>query len=88
MNVARAILHQQQRLGSELQTGLNGKIHDLIAELRSLFAETVPGRVDCFGSMLCFELRENSNLLFYHTIQNGLYVWEGRSCCLSTACTD
>jgi glutamate-1-semialdehyde aminotransferase len=38
-----------------------------------------------FGSLLRFQNLDKQHPLFYQLLQNGVYVWEGRTCFLSPA---
>jgi glutamate-1-semialdehyde aminotransferase len=54
--------------------------------LNSFFdCEAAPIQVAHFGSLFRFTFRGNLDLFFYHLLNQGLYIWEGRNCFLSTA---
>ena len=51
----------------------------------------MPIRVANFGSlfrMLVAREFKYVDIFFYHLVQNGVFVWEGRNCFLSLAHTD
>ncbi len=88
MAVSQAVLRKLAEEGPQLQATLNQKTQDLVEELNAHFTTmAIPGRVVSFGSIFRFEFQSNADILFYHLIQNGIYVWEGRACFLSTAHT-
>ncbi|MBN6039850.1 non-ribosomal peptide synthetase/type I polyketide synthase [Amycolatopsis sp. 195334CR] len=91
----RAVLEEMRRRGPGLQEDLSNRVAALAARLDTMFTEAgVPIRVAQFGSL--FRLRflneaPSSELVeLFHTmlVAQGLYIWEGRNCFLSTAHTD
>jgi glutamate-1-semialdehyde aminotransferase/acyl carrier protein len=88
MAAACAVL---RRLRDEpgLQAALNERTGRFAAALNAtLAAEGVPIEAVCFGSIFTFRVPRNlpeSDLFFYHLLEKGIYVWEGRICYLSTA---
>jgi amino acid adenylation domain-containing protein len=60
--------------------------------LNAYFEERrVPVRMASFGSSFMFIFSREvpfKDLFFYHLLEKGVYVWEGRACYLSTAHTD
>jgi glutamate-1-semialdehyde aminotransferase/acyl carrier protein len=88
MAAACAVL---RRLRDErgLQAALNERTGRFAAALNAtLAAEGVPIEVVCFGSIFTFRVPRNSpaaDLFFYHLLEKGIYIWEGRICYLSTA---
>lgn len=89
MAAARAVLKRLKDEGPGLQQTLNSKTSSLAAELNTFFvAEEVPIRIDHFGSLFRFAFHGNLDLLFYHLMEKGIYIWEGRNCFLSTAHTE
>lgn len=86
MASARAVLEEIKRRGPELQAGLNRRTQALAETLNAFFeVAEAPIRVDHFGSLFRFSYSGNQDLLFYHLLEQGIYVWEGRNCFLSTA---
>jgi natural product biosynthesis luciferase-like monooxygenase protein/amino acid adenylation domain-containing protein len=89
MASARAVLSHLKERGPSLQAGLNDRTSRLAATLNEHFArEEMPIRVAHFGSLFRFNYTGNLDLLFYHLLTKGVYVWEWRNCFLSTAHTD
>ncbi|MBW4630832.1 MAG: aminotransferase class III-fold pyridoxal phosphate-dependent enzyme [Iphinoe sp. HA4291-MV1] len=90
MAVAWAALNHIKNSGSKLQEKLNQRTTQLVETLNSYFQQKqVPIKVVNFGSLFRFNCQTQlSNLLFYHLLEKGIYVWEGRTLYLSTAHTD
>ncbi|NMG07611.1 type I polyketide synthase [Brasilonema sp. UFV-L1] len=90
MAVAWAALNHIKNRGAKLQEELNQRTTQLAKTLNSYFEQKqVPIRVVHFGSLFRFNCQTQlSNLLFYHLLEKGIYVWEGRTLYLSTAHTD
>jgi glutamate-1-semialdehyde aminotransferase len=89
MAAARAVLQHLKQQGVALQQQLNHSTSRLAATLNAYFeAENVPIELVHFCSLFRFASTENIDLLFYHLLEKGIYVWEGRNCFLSTAHTD
>jgi natural product biosynthesis luciferase-like monooxygenase protein/amino acid adenylation domain-containing protein len=95
---ARAVLGQLRADGPGLQQSLNQRTSRLTGELNACFAaEGAPLSMATFGSFFRFAAAGNlsfvyqpieADLFFHHLILRGVYVWEGRTCFLSTAHTD
>ncbi|HLM55061.1 MAG TPA: MupA/Atu3671 family FMN-dependent luciferase-like monooxygenase, partial [Pyrinomonadaceae bacterium] len=89
MASARAVLRHLKERGPSLQAELNERTARLAATLNEHFArEEMPIRIAHFGSLFRFNYTGNLDLLFYHLLTKGVYVWEWRNCFLSTAHTD
>ncbi|NES85718.1 MAG: aspartate aminotransferase family protein [Moorea sp. SIO2B7] len=98
MATARATLKHLKSSGAELQEQLNQRTSQLATTLNSYFErEGVSIRVIHFASVFRFTFSGNASevyvpidldLLFYHLIEKGVYIWEGRTCFLSTAHTE
>jgi amino acid adenylation domain-containing protein len=92
MAAACAVLRHIQQQGPSLYDELNARTDRLVAALRHVIAEEeAPVRVEACGSRFTFRLDDHApfaNLLFHHLLQQGMYIWEGRGCFLSTAHTD
>ncbi|MBW4644887.1 MAG: aminotransferase class III-fold pyridoxal phosphate-dependent enzyme [Goleter apudmare HA4340-LM2] len=98
MAAARAVLRHMRMQGGKLQQQLNQQTAQLAATLNAFFKqESVPIEVTYFASFFRFTYAGNTNefylplefeLLFYHLIEKGVYIWEGRTCFLSTAHTE
>ena len=95
---ASAVLEYLTHAGPLLQEQLNARTTALANRLNELFvAAEVPIKVSHFGSMFRFAWLENASYVhqplemdfFYANLNlRGVYVWEGRTCFLSTAHTD
>ncbi|HEU5377686.1 MAG TPA: aminotransferase class III-fold pyridoxal phosphate-dependent enzyme [Ktedonobacteraceae bacterium] len=87
-----ATLQKMQEVGPALQAQLNQRTTQLVATLNSFFrAEDVPIHVVHGGSLFDFIFAQEfrfSDLFFYALVEKGIYVWEGRTCFLSTAHSD
>jgi natural product biosynthesis luciferase-like monooxygenase protein/amino acid adenylation domain-containing protein len=89
MASARAVLGHLKERGASLQSELNERTSRFAATLNEHFARAeMPVRVAHFGSLFRFNYTGNMDLLFYHLLTKGVYVWEWRNCFLSTAHTD
>lgn len=89
MAAALAVLKELEREDGKLQTRLNDRTTELVCTLNTLFAEEqAPIRVTSFGSLFRFEFTANLDLFFYHMLEKGIYIWEWRTCFLSTAHTE
>ena len=85
---SRAVLKYLKEQGPQLQERLNERTDDFVAKLNTFFEEQqLELRVVNFGSLFRFAFKGNMDLLFYHLLDKGVYVWEGRTCFLSTAHT-
>ena len=92
MAAAFAALTHLKNSGPQLQEGLNQKTQYLADTLNRYFEqEHVPIHIANCGSLFRFV---NTNevkymdLFFYHLLEKGIYVWEGRNCFISTAHTN
>jgi len=89
MATAHAVLTHLKAAGPALQETLNARTARLAEALDREFARRGAAvRVARFGSMFRFQVSENLDPFFYGLIEKGLYVWEGRTCFLSSAHTD
>ncbi|MCD9188130.1 MAG: aminotransferase class III-fold pyridoxal phosphate-dependent enzyme [Pyrinomonadaceae bacterium] len=91
MAAMRAILRHLKQEGSKLQEKLNAVTTALVNRLNAFFRqEELPISVVQCGSLFRFNLSRNiflGDLFFYHLIEKGVYIWEGRNCFVSTAHT-
>lgn len=95
MSAARAVLKHLKMYGSALQEQVNQRTSRLAETLNTYFSEEgLPIQVWYCGSVFRFVLLGNfsylhqpleMDLLVHHLIEKGVYIWEGRSCFLSTA---
>ncbi|WP_193199909.1 non-ribosomal peptide synthetase/type I polyketide synthase [Nostoc sp. MG11] len=98
MVAARAVLKYLKMQGTALHEQLNQRTSRLAETLNAYFeAQKIPIKVLYCGSILRFTFLGNisylyqpleMDLLFYHLAQKGIYIWEARSCFLSTAHTE
>ncbi|MDP9587245.1 UNVERIFIED_ORG: amino acid adenylation domain-containing protein [Burkholderia contaminans] len=89
MAAALAVLDKIEQEGPALQAALNERTAQIAETLNAFFAEAeAPIKVTWFGSMFRFEFTENLDLFFYHMLEKGIYIWEWRTCFLSTAHTE
>jgi amino acid adenylation domain-containing protein/non-ribosomal peptide synthase protein (TIGR01720 family) len=89
MTAADAVLTRLAAAGPELQAGLNHTTEQLAGRLNLVFESAgVPIRMVHFGSLFRFELSGEHELLNYHLIDKGVYIWEGRNCFISSAHTE
>ena len=89
MAAAEAVLTHLQAQGPALQQQLNARTAAFCERLDRQFADAgVPIRTVHFASLFRFEFADNTEILNYHLLNNGVFVWEGRNCFLSTAHTD
>ncbi|MGB7923762.1 MAG: aminotransferase class III-fold pyridoxal phosphate-dependent enzyme, partial [Pyrinomonadaceae bacterium] len=91
MAAARAVLKRIKEDGSALYTELNRRTAHLAETLNDYFErQDVPLRLSNFGSLFriggSFQLTfpDGMDLLFYHLIEKGIYIWEGRNWFIST----
>lgn len=97
MTSCHAVLNEMINRGPKLQETLNQKTDKMISIFNEVFnAHHVPLQAKNFGSF--FRIAQQGNLsfvyqpleldiFFYHLIEKGVYVWEGKTCFLSTAHT-
>jgi natural product biosynthesis luciferase-like monooxygenase protein len=94
MAAAKAVLLELKRSGPELFARLNSQTEHLAQRLNRVFEQAqAPIQTVRFGSLfrlggpLQLMATDALDLLYYHLIHNGVYVWEGRNWFLSTAHT-
>lgn len=86
---SKAVLLHMKMMGPGLQRKLNQRTSELVRRLNELFAaEQVAIRVVHYGSLFRFSFTGNMDIFFYHLLNRGVYIWEGRTCFLSTVHTD
>ncbi|HEU0052126.1 MAG TPA: aminotransferase class III-fold pyridoxal phosphate-dependent enzyme, partial [Longimicrobium sp.] len=92
MAAAHAVLTHLRERGPALYDELHARTARLVAALRAVLEEEgVPIRIRHAASMFRFVFSPGDpfvDLLFYHLLERGIYVWEGRGCFVSTAHTD
>ena len=97
MSSVLAVMTYFDKTGDQDHRILNHNIDLLKTDLNAFFEkESVPIRMVNFGSFFRFSLDGNLSftfqpldldLFFYHLIFHGVYVWEGKTCFISTAHT-
>ncbi|MFG1425019.1 amino acid adenylation domain-containing protein [Roseixanthobacter glucoisosaccharinicivorans] len=86
MAAAEATLDYLAAEGATLQDALNARTKAMCDELNAWFtAEDLPIRMVHFSSLFRFDYGGDTEILNYHLLKNGVFVWEGRNCFLSTA---
>ncbi|RKZ90552.1 MAG: aspartate aminotransferase family protein [Candidatus Parabeggiatoa sp. nov. 1] len=101
MVAARAVLKHLKQQGPTLQERLNERTSRLANQLNAYFEQLeLPIRMVHFASGFGFahpridgkifekRLPLEMELLYYHLVEKGFYIWEARTCFLSTAHTD
>jgi glutamate-1-semialdehyde-2,1-aminomutase len=97
MATTRAVLKRLKKDGLILLEHLNQRSNHLANTLNAYFkSNDIAVRMVNFGSLCRFALNGNGSylsqleidLLAYHIIEKGLYIWEGRTSYLSIAHTD
>ena len=89
MAAASAVLGELQHAGPSLQADLARRTDALVPRLgAAIDAAGVPIRVANFTSLFGFDAPPRYAGFFRHLVHRGVYVWEGRTCFLSTAHTD
>ncbi|HEU4322319.1 MAG TPA: amino acid adenylation domain-containing protein, partial [Roseiflexaceae bacterium] len=95
MAAGRAVLRRLKQAGPQLQAELNARVTRLAETLNAfLTGEGLPIQVVWCGSLFRFNfpfqltLSNVVDLWFYHLVEQGVYVWEGRNCIISTAHSD
>jgi len=81
-----ATLRHLKEQGPGLQQTLNQRTNQLKERLNRFFQdEEMPIAIVNFGSLFRFDFKENLELLFYHLMEKGVFIWEWRNYFLSTA---
>ena len=92
MAAAWAALNHIKDSGPQLQEGLTAKTQSLAETLNLWFTqEQVPIRITHCGSLFRFANASEfkyMDLFYFHLLEKGIFVWEGRNCFLSTAHSD
>ena len=89
MATSLAVLKHIKQQGPALYQELNQKTARFARKLDQFFeAEQIPIQTTTFGSLFRFTFKGNRDLLFFHLLEKGIYIWEWRSCFVSTAHTD
>lgn len=89
MAASLAVLRQIKTLGPSLLEQLNQRTARLAHILNDFFEqECIPIKIVYFGSLFRFAFSRNMDVFFYHLLEKGIYIWEGRNYFLSTAHTE
>jgi natural product biosynthesis luciferase-like monooxygenase protein/amino acid adenylation domain-containing protein len=89
MAACRTALRHLKAQGPDLQERLNRRTADLAKTLNDYFEqESLPLRITYFSSAFRLSFPGNLELIYYHLLEKGVYIWEWRNCFLSTAHTD
>ena len=92
MAVAWAVLRYLKENSPQLQEGLAERTSGVVETLNRFFAEHgIPMNMINFKSLFRYTFAPEvkyPELFFYYLLEQGVYVWEGRTCYLSTAHTD
>ena len=89
MAAAEVVLKKIKAEKDLIYPEINRKTQYLAESLNEfLEAENVPMKVSYFGSLFRFEFQGNLEIFYYYMLMEGIYIWEGRNCFLSTAHTD
>ncbi|QWR77834.1 amino acid adenylation domain-containing protein [Candidatus Magnetomonas plexicatena] len=87
---ARAVMQHLKNIGPTLQSELNQRTDSLSKRINEYLTGEGISTIQMvnFASLFRFVLKGDDELLNYHLLDRGIYVWEGRACFLSTAHTD
>jgi amino acid adenylation domain-containing protein/non-ribosomal peptide synthase protein (TIGR01720 family) len=92
MAAAHAVLQHLKEEGPSLQQRLNERTAQLVGQLNAHFESCDAAiRVEHFSSLFQFNFRDDvklGELLSFHLVEKGVYVWEGSTRFLSTAHTE
>lgn len=92
MRAALTVLKHLKEQGPDLQAQLNNRTAQMIGVLEDYFQqEGLPITVANFSSLFFFRFPRQqrfADLFFYQMLEKGIYIWEGRTCFLSTAHTE
>ena len=87
-----AVLKHLKESGPALQEILNRRTTAFVKDLNALLTENaVPIKIVNFGSLIRFLISSGQRymeLFFYHLVEKGVFIWEGRTAFLSTAHTE
>ncbi len=85
---AHAMLTRIKAESPKMYENLNLLARNFADQLNEWFEEEqIPVQIVLFGSLFRFSFNGNLDLLFYHLLEKGVFIWEGRNCFLSTAHT-
>lgn len=80
-----AVLKTLDAANGSIQEELNKKTNEMVGRLNRFFNTAGTDiSVSNFGSLFRFDLKGHQRLLYYALLNEGVYIWEGRNCFLST----
>ncbi len=86
MAAGKAVLQKIKAEQAEIYPQLEQKTRWLTEQLNQFFLdEQIPIKIVRFGSLFRFKYSGNYDILFYHLMLQGIFIWEGRNCFVSTA---
>lgn len=86
---ANAIVEELVKTGDRFTASLNQVTSALVNEMNEwMKAQNIPVVFSCFGSLFRIEIPTTARLFYHHLLLEGLYIWEGKTCFLSTAHTE
>ncbi|MGG1879491.1 amino acid adenylation domain-containing protein, partial [Paenibacillus cisolokensis] len=89
MAAAKAVLLKIKAEADTIYPQINRRTQYLAEELNRFFRENeVPAKIVYCGSLFRFVLKGNMEMFYYHLLDQGVYIWEGRNCFLSVSHTD
>lgn len=85
MSTGLAVAKQFNK-NKDLIPNLNKRNQEMCKTLNNWFLEkNIPVEMVHMGSLFRFNMPTGYDLIFYHLIAKGIYIWEGRNCFISTA---
>ena len=89
MAAAKAVLLKIKEESDTIYPLINKRTAYLAEQLNAFFQEhEVPAEIIYCGSLFRFVLKGNMEMFYYHLLDKGVYIWEGRNCFLSTSHSD
>ena len=86
MAAAKAVLQKIKAEQTEIYPKLEQNTRRLTEQLNQFFlSEQIPIEIVRAGSLFRFKYSGNYDILFYHLMLRGIFIWEGRNCFVSTA---
>ncbi|MBE6051588.1 MAG: aminotransferase class III-fold pyridoxal phosphate-dependent enzyme [Clostridium sp.] len=85
MAAAKAVIDYIKENGDSIYSKVNGNTKLIEETLNEYFNNNnIPIKIVRFGSLFRFVFNGDFEVLFYHLLNKGIYVWEGRNCFIST----
>lgn len=86
MVAASAVVNQLLENGEQLTDQLNKMTTRFVGGINDwMKINHIPIKLSCFGSLFRFETSSTAKLFYHQLLLEGLYIWEGKTCFLSTA---